>query len=432
MTRTLRRIATIFFDIPAAALAAIIGVIALALAAATTRRKRRRDRVLTIATAEIFRAAGDDVEAFNTYYVYPGAQRSIAAFFDAQSGRGFVGRSLPKLMGLCLQGGLQPALKSVLPLTASVVAEGAAAVRAVRVADRARAGTIAVLAPSRVAPRALLVALSLRARLVVKVAGNIALFNHMRRMSKRSRLRSCLAWAQATASAAFYQCLYRYASLVIGYNANNAASAIALGAHPAKTRMLRIRPYASTLTATPAERPTDARIVLWSRLSAGKAVHEGVAAGLAALEARPEASFLIVGEGPERAALEGLVAASSARDRVRFAGWMAREDLFTEIRGAAAAVLPLSGYALLEAAMLGVPVVCFDFEWHSELILHCESGLLADYPDVAHMASLIVKLLDDPAQGVAYAAAARRRVEVMFNPQRRDEDEARVMSVLFA
>ncbi len=86
---------------------------------------------------------------------------------------------------------------------------------------------------------------------------------------------------------------------------------------------------------------------------------------------------------------------------------------------------------LLEAAMLGIPIVCFDIEWHNEVITHGVSGYLADYPDIDHMAELIEDLVNDVEKGRRFAEAARLRVEAIFEPVQRTKDEARIINTFF-
>ena len=60
------------------------------------------------------------------------------------------------------------------------------------------------------------------------------------------------------------------------------------------------------------------------------------------------------------------------------------------------AVVPYGGSSLVEAVMLNVPVVAFDIEWHNELIRDGETGYLADFPNINHLACQMFQSLSNP------------------------------------
>ena len=70
---------------------------------------------------------------------------------------------------------------------------------------------------------------------------------------------------------------------------------------------------------------------------------------------------------------------------------------------------PHAGYALLEGALAGAPIVASDFEWHPEIVDHGVTGLLVPYRDWKAMADATVSLLRDPAWAEGLGAAARER-----------------------
>jgi glycosyltransferase involved in cell wall biosynthesis len=99
-----------------------------------------------------------------------------------------------------------------------------------------------------------------------------------------------------------------------------------------------------------------------------------------ALRLLPEMELVIIGNGPERAALGTLARQSGVSDRVIFAGVMAQEDLRHCFGAADALVLASSreGWAnvLLESMACGTPVVASSVGGTPEVVTAPEAGLM--------------------------------------------------------
>jgi glycosyltransferase involved in cell wall biosynthesis len=137
----------------------------------------------------------------------------------------------------------------------------------------------------------------------------------------------------------------------------------------------------------------------------------------------PEAHFVLVGDGPERAALERLTGELGLGASVHFLG--ARRDV--------AELLPLfdvfaltskieaSPVSILEAQACGVPVVATRVGSIPESVIDGETGLLVKSEDVDGMAAAITRILQVPSLGRSLGAAARefvaehRSLEAMVN-----------------
>ncbi len=145
----------------------------------------------------------------------------------------------------------------------------------------------------------------------------------------------------------------------------------------------------------------------------------------------PDPMFAVVGDGPERAALEAQVAALGLRDRVRFLGY--RSDVPELLAACDVFVLP-SLYeglplALLEAMASGVPVVATAIGGVDEAVQDGVSALLVPPADARALGVAIRTLLDDPGLarqlGTTGMAVARRSfsVEPMVRQLTRIYDE---------
>jgi len=130
-----------------------------------------------------------------------------------------------------------------------------------------------------------------------------------------------------------------------------------------------------------------------------------------ALRLLPEMDFVIIGDGPERAALGTLARESGVGDRVRFAGALAQEDL-RQYYGAADALVQASsreGWAnvLLESMACGTPVVASNVGGTPEVVASPEAGVLMAARTPEAVAQAVQRLFaGDPDRG-----ATRRYAE---------------------
>lgn len=165
--------------------------------------------------------------------------------------------------------------------------------------------------------------------------------------------------------------------------------------------------------------PADARVLL----ALGRMVEKkGFADLLEAFERLPGRAadgaplrLLLVGDGPERAALETRAGQGGLRGRVVFAGWQDEPTPFYAAADAFACPSrhePL-GNVILEAWTHGLPVLSTDNEGAQELITPGVDGLVAPRADPAGLAAGLARLLDglDAAGRAALAAAGRATVQ---------------------
>ncbi len=134
---------------------------------------------------------------------------------------------------------------------------------------------------------------------------------------------------------------------------------------------------------------------------------------LEALREVPDAVLALAGEGPERAALEGLAQRLGVKGRVRFLG--RREDVPELLAACDVFALPSlyegSSLAVLEAMAAGRAVVSSAIGGTDELIEDGRSGLLVEPGDAVGLAAALRRLIEDPALREELAGRARERVE---------------------
>jgi phosphatidyl-myo-inositol dimannoside synthase len=148
----------------------------------------------------------------------------------------------------------------------------------------------------------------------------------------------------------------------------------------------------------------------------------------------PDASLLIVGEGPDRDRLARL-AADAPDGSVAFAGQVSEGDLPRYYRAGNVFAMPCRsrlgglevegwGNVFLEAAACARPVVVGDSGGARESLVPGETGLLVNGSDVAEVADAVGSLLADPQRADAMGRAGRERVERAFGWSRAAEQLA--------
>ena len=158
----------------------------------------------------------------------------------------------------------------------------------------------------------------------------------------------------------------------------------------------------------------DAPVVLCvSRLVPIKNVALFVDAMAAVHRARPDVRAVIVGDGPLEAALKQKTAGLGLSDVIRFAGYVAQQDLPPWYRAADVFVLSSdfdnSPNVVLEAIASGLPVVATDVGGVADYVEAPAGGSLVAKGDAAAMGREILALLADDS---------RRREAGVFNRQR--------------
>ncbi len=147
------------------------------------------------------------------------------------------------------------------------------------------------------------------------------------------------------------------------------------------------------------------------------AMEKGHAYLLDALAGLDGVQLLVVGDGPERAALEMRARSLGLDRRVRFLG--VREDALSILALADACALPSLyegfGIVVLEAMALGVPVVASRAGGLPEVIRDGETGLLVPPADPAALAAALRRVVLDRALSRRIADKARDAVRLSYD-----------------
>jgi glycosyltransferase involved in cell wall biosynthesis len=142
------------------------------------------------------------------------------------------------------------------------------------------------------------------------------------------------------------------------------------------------------------------------------------------VERKPDAHFVIVGDGELWDSLQQQVQRLRLGERVHLTGW--RQDL-ENVYGDLDVLVCSSlnegtPVSVIEAGAAGVPVVATDVGGVRDVIVDGETGLLAASGDAASLARRVIQVLNDRALAEAMSAAARRWVTGRYSADRLVDD----------
>jgi len=151
--------------------------------------------------------------------------------------------------------------------------------------------------------------------------------------------------------------------------------------------------------------------------SVGRLSHEkGFDILLRAIPHLPEATLVLVGDGPDRIGLERMARELGVAERVRMVGW--EDDPRPWLPAFDVFVMPSRmealGLAIIEAMIASRPVVATRVGGIPEVVVDGETGLLVGAEEPAAIADAVHSLLADPAKRERLGAAGRDRALSSF------------------
>jgi glycosyltransferase involved in cell wall biosynthesis len=180
--------------------------------------------------------------------------------------------------------------------------------------------------------------------------------------------------------------------------------------------------------------PTAAVVSIVGRLTAVKQHELFLRVARAVHDRRPDAVFLVVGDGERRAELESLASELGIRTAVQFLGW--RRDLDT-VYGASDVVALTSKnegtpVAIIESLAAGVPVVSTDVGGVRDVVNDPVLGFTAPDNDADRLSAQVVETLDERWRRPEPIAVRRASVLARFGIDRLVGDVAAVYRTLLA
>ncbi|MDZ7651165.1 MAG: glycosyltransferase [Burkholderiaceae bacterium] len=149
---------------------------------------------------------------------------------------------------------------------------------------------------------------------------------------------------------------------------------------------------------------------------------------------RARLRLAIVGDGPQRAEVEAVIAATGMEPYVWLAG--ARDDIPSVVRGLDIFALPSLAEGIsntiLEAMACGLPVVATRVGGNPDLVHDGQTGLLVPPADPRALGEALLALLHEPAARRRLGQTARTVCERSFSLERMVADYAAVYDQLLA
>ena len=188
---------------------------------------------------------------------------------------------------------------------------------------------------------------------------------------------------------------------------------------------VEVIPYAVEMPALPAEAtPAEPTILFVGRLVERKGVGYLIDA-VAQLPTTLRAKLVIIGDGPDRPALEARARASNSPHPVEFRGWVTPDELHAAYASATAFALPAVvdergdteglGMVLLEAMSYRVPVVTTALGGITDIVTDGENGLIVPPNDAPALATALQRLITDRPLAQCLGVGGLHTIESRFS-----------------
>jgi glycogen synthase len=186
---------------------------------------------------------------------------------------------------------------------------------------------------------------------------------------------------------------------------------------------------AITPSGLPPGQSSNPVIVLQGRLVTTKGARVFLEAASILCSENRTFELLVIGDGPERAALEEYAQQCHLSSRVRFAGRLAQADLESVLANAGVVVVPslggeVFGLVVAENMLRGLPIVASDLGSFVEVLGN--TGLTFRTGDGNDLARQLVRLLDDSTLALTLGHRARQRVFDFYSRGRMIDTHARL------
>jgi glycosyltransferase involved in cell wall biosynthesis len=161
------------------------------------------------------------------------------------------------------------------------------------------------------------------------------------------------------------------------------------------------------------------RLITVSRLAPHKRIADGLHALRAVVDRGVDAEYTVVGDGPERPALEALRDELGLTDRVNLLGFVPRARVVDELASSDILVHPSEaegfGVAVTEGMAARLPVVVARSGGVLDIVEHGRFGFLYEPGDLEALAGRLVELARDGGKRSAFGRVAREVVAARFS-----------------
>jgi colanic acid/amylovoran biosynthesis glycosyltransferase len=178
------------------------------------------------------------------------------------------------------------------------------------------------------------------------------------------------------------------------------------------------------------------RLLFTGRIASAKGLPVLIEAMTKLTAIHPHVILTIIGDGPDRAAIEARVAQLNLGDNIQFVGYKSQAEVRTYLEHTDVFVLPSFAegvpVVLMEAMAAGVPVVATRIAGIPELVEDGKSGYLVPPGDAQSLADRLAQLLADAELRSAMGKVGRSKVEQEFTIHDEVKRLKRVMEAALA
>jgi colanic acid/amylovoran biosynthesis glycosyltransferase len=217
-----------------------------------------------------------------------------------------------------------------------------------------------------------------------------------------------------------------------------------LGCEEQKITVLRCGIDTKKFHVPPAESKKDERVKILTiaRLVEKKGVEYGIRAVGKVLNKYPNLEYQIVGDGPLKDELHGLIEKQKVTRNIRLIGWKRQEEVVNLLRESdvllAPSITAKDGdeegipVVIMEAMAHGLPVVSTHHAGIPEIVQDGESGFLIPERDVDALTERLERLIERPELRFAMGQNGRRFVEEHYDVDKLNDRLVRIYQQLLA
>ena len=215
----------------------------------------------------------------------------------------------------------------------------------------------------------------------------------------------------------------RNASHVFGRNKNNYEHAFALGAPVERLSILRYNNFSAAFNSynpeKPPAKPVNYPYILFvGRLAEIKFPLDVIDAFDMAAPHLSQYHLVLIGDGANRHDVEMRIESSDHKDRIVLMGGCSSDIVLQWTANAKLNICPFSGSTLAEALLCGNPVIAYDIEWHSDVVIDDYTGFLVPFADIEAMAQKMVYVVHHYEEAKKAGMRGRDLARVAFDKEK--------------